>query len=165
MCRPSHPWLNPTALHLTALYPTAKSAYSIIRGGMSRAQTPLPTHVPLWHPSTMRGRCTTAGNTPHISCLFWQATSIHQLCRRDPACTSKASEYLCSLIELNRVPLRRALISVYDKTGLEEFARGLHEAGVALVSTGSTASTIAAAGVPSPRSPKSPVSPSASKAA
>ena len=53
-----------------------------------------------------------------------------------------------SLIELDRVPLRRALISVYDKTGLEEFARGLHEAGVALVSTGSTAATIAAAGVP-----------------
>ena len=53
-----------------------------------------------------------------------------------------------SLIELDRVPLRRALISVYDKTGLEDFARGLHEAGVALVSTGSTAATIAAAGVP-----------------
>ena len=44
--------------------------------------------------------------------------------------------------------LRRALISVYDKTNLAEFARGLHEAGVKLVSTGSTASTIAAAGVP-----------------
>lgn len=53
-----------------------------------------------------------------------------------------------SLIELDRVPLRRALISVYDKIGLEDFARGLHEAGVALVSTGSTAATIAAAGVP-----------------
>ena len=53
-----------------------------------------------------------------------------------------------SLIELDRVPLRRALISVYDKTGLEDFARGLHEAGVALVSTGSTAATIAAAGIP-----------------
>ena len=53
-----------------------------------------------------------------------------------------------SLIELDRVPLRRALISVYDKTGLEDFTRGLHEAGVALVSTGSTAATIAAAGVP-----------------
>lgn len=53
-----------------------------------------------------------------------------------------------SLIELDCVPLRRALISVYDKTGLEDFARGLHEAGVALVSTGSTAATIAAAGVP-----------------
>ncbi|WP_030903638.1 bifunctional phosphoribosylaminoimidazolecarboxamide formyltransferase/IMP cyclohydrolase [Streptomyces sp. NRRL F-5126] len=45
-------------------------------------------------------------------------------------------------------PIRRALVSVYDKTGLEELAKGLHEAGVALVSTGSTAARIAAAGVP-----------------
>ncbi|WP_431950437.1 bifunctional phosphoribosylaminoimidazolecarboxamide formyltransferase/IMP cyclohydrolase [Actinacidiphila sp. bgisy167] len=44
--------------------------------------------------------------------------------------------------------IRRALVSVYDKTGLEELARGLHEAGVQLVSTGSTAGRIAAAGVP-----------------
>jgi phosphoribosylaminoimidazolecarboxamide formyltransferase/IMP cyclohydrolase len=47
-----------------------------------------------------------------------------------------------------RVPVRRALVSVYDKAGLEELARGLHEAGVAIVSTGSTAARIAAAGVP-----------------
>ncbi len=45
-------------------------------------------------------------------------------------------------------PVRRALVSVYDKTGLEELARGLHEAGVVIVSTGSTAARIAAAGVP-----------------
>ena len=45
-------------------------------------------------------------------------------------------------------PVRRALISVYDKSGLEDLARGLHDAGVALVSTGSTASRIADAGVP-----------------
>lgn len=44
--------------------------------------------------------------------------------------------------------IRRALVSVYDKSGLEELARGLHEAGVELVSTGSTAARIAAAGVP-----------------
>jgi phosphoribosylaminoimidazolecarboxamide formyltransferase / IMP cyclohydrolase len=44
--------------------------------------------------------------------------------------------------------VRRALISVYDKAGLEVLAQGLHEAGVALVSTGSTASRIADAGVP-----------------
>ncbi|MGO1318950.1 MAG: bifunctional phosphoribosylaminoimidazolecarboxamide formyltransferase/IMP cyclohydrolase [Galactobacter sp.] len=49
---------------------------------------------------------------------------------------------------LDRVPLKRALISVYDKTGLEDLALGLHEAGVAIVSTGSTAGRIAAAGVP-----------------
>ncbi|GAA3374587.1 bifunctional phosphoribosylaminoimidazolecarboxamide formyltransferase/IMP cyclohydrolase [Streptomyces sannanensis] len=50
--------------------------------------------------------------------------------------------------EGNKRPIRRALVSVYDKTGLEELARGLHEAGVQLVSTGSTAGRIAAAGVP-----------------
>src|ERR1044071_7612830 len=47
-----------------------------------------------------------------------------------------------------RRPIRRALVSVYDKTGLPELARGLHAAGVALVSTGSTAKAIADAGVP-----------------
>ncbi|MEU5633819.1 bifunctional phosphoribosylaminoimidazolecarboxamide formyltransferase/IMP cyclohydrolase [Streptomyces rishiriensis] len=50
--------------------------------------------------------------------------------------------------ESSKRGIRRALVSVYDKTGLEELARGLHEAGVELVSTGSTASRIAAAGVP-----------------
>ncbi|HET8969933.1 MAG TPA: bifunctional phosphoribosylaminoimidazolecarboxamide formyltransferase/IMP cyclohydrolase [Candidatus Nanopelagicales bacterium] len=44
--------------------------------------------------------------------------------------------------------IRRALVSVYDKTGLEDLAVGLHEAGVEIVSTGSTAARIAAAGVP-----------------
>jgi phosphoribosylaminoimidazolecarboxamide formyltransferase/IMP cyclohydrolase len=48
----------------------------------------------------------------------------------------------------NKRTIRRALVSVYDKTGLEELARGLHDAGVTLVSTGSTAAKIAAAGVP-----------------
>jgi phosphoribosylaminoimidazolecarboxamide formyltransferase/IMP cyclohydrolase len=45
-------------------------------------------------------------------------------------------------------PVRRALVSVYDKTGLAELARGLHAAGVSIVSTGSTAARIAEAGVP-----------------
>jgi len=47
-----------------------------------------------------------------------------------------------------RIPIRRALISVYDKTGLEPLAAELHAAGVILVSTGSTAARIAAAGIP-----------------
>ena len=51
-------------------------------------------------------------------------------------------------IPIRRVPIRRALISVYDKTGLEDLASGLHAAGVEIVSTGSTAARIAAAGVP-----------------
>ncbi|WP_115727818.1 bifunctional phosphoribosylaminoimidazolecarboxamide formyltransferase/inosine monophosphate cyclohydrolase [Actinomyces culturomici] len=44
-------------------------------------------------------------------------------------------------------PLTRALISVYDKTGLEDLARALGAAGVEIVSTGSTAARIAEAGV------------------
>jgi phosphoribosylaminoimidazolecarboxamide formyltransferase/IMP cyclohydrolase len=47
----------------------------------------------------------------------------------------------------NQVPLRRALISVYDKTGLTELAHALSDAGVEIVSTGSTAAAIHAAGV------------------
>lgn len=47
-----------------------------------------------------------------------------------------------------RRPIRRALVSVYDKSGLSELAAALHAAGVEIVSTGSTAKTIAAAGVP-----------------
>ena len=49
---------------------------------------------------------------------------------------------------MTRVPIKRALISVYDKTGLSDLARSLHAAGVEIVSTGSTADTISAAGVP-----------------
>ncbi|TXL57271.1 bifunctional phosphoribosylaminoimidazolecarboxamide formyltransferase/IMP cyclohydrolase [Aeromicrobium terrae] len=45
-------------------------------------------------------------------------------------------------------PVKRALVSVYDKTGLEDLARDLHAAGVSIVSTGSTAKTIESAGVP-----------------
>jgi phosphoribosylaminoimidazolecarboxamide formyltransferase/IMP cyclohydrolase len=51
-------------------------------------------------------------------------------------------------VSTDRRPIRRALISVYDKTGLEELAGALHAAGVQLVSTGSTAARIAASGVP-----------------
>ena len=50
--------------------------------------------------------------------------------------------------EDGRRRIRRALISVYDKTGLVPLAQGLHAAGVDIVSTGSTAKTIAGAGVP-----------------
>jgi len=53
-----------------------------------------------------------------------------------------------SLSEAGRRPVRRALVSVYDKTGLEDLAARLHAAGVEIVSTGSTAARVAAAGVP-----------------
>ena len=45
-------------------------------------------------------------------------------------------------------PVRRALVSVYDKTGLPELVQGLHDAGVALVSTGGSAALIESLGLP-----------------
>jgi phosphoribosylaminoimidazolecarboxamide formyltransferase/IMP cyclohydrolase len=48
----------------------------------------------------------------------------------------------------HRIPIRRALVSVYDKSGLEDLVRGLHGAGVALVSTGGSAALIERLGVP-----------------
>ena len=46
----------------------------------------------------------------------------------------------------NRIQIKRALISVSDKTGLLELAKALSESGVQIISTGSTAKTIADAG-------------------
>lgn len=46
------------------------------------------------------------------------------------------------------VPVRRALLSVSDKRGIVEFARGLHELGIELISTGGTAKALEDAGLP-----------------
>jgi len=46
------------------------------------------------------------------------------------------------------VPVRRALISVYDKAGLVDFARGLADLGVTLLASGGTATALADAGIP-----------------
>jgi phosphoribosylaminoimidazolecarboxamide formyltransferase/IMP cyclohydrolase len=48
----------------------------------------------------------------------------------------------------DRIEIKRALVSVYDKTGLEDLVRGLHDAGVALVSTGGSAALIEGLGLP-----------------
>ncbi len=44
--------------------------------------------------------------------------------------------------------MKRALLSVTDKTGVVEFARGLHDRGFELISTGGTAGALRAAGLP-----------------
>ncbi len=49
---------------------------------------------------------------------------------------------------MTAIPIRRALLSAWDKTGLPELAGALHEAGAELVSTGNTATAIEAAGLP-----------------
>ena len=44
--------------------------------------------------------------------------------------------------------IKTALISVSDKTGLESFAKGLHELGIRIISTGGTMKTLRNAGLP-----------------
>ena len=51
------------------------------------------------------------------------------------------------LTEPGAVRVRRALLSVSDKRGVVDFARGLAELGVEIVSTGGTARELAAAGL------------------
>src|SRR5919198_6697758 len=46
------------------------------------------------------------------------------------------------------VRIRRALLSVSDKRGIVDFARGLAELGIEIVSTGGTARELADAGLP-----------------
>ncbi len=48
----------------------------------------------------------------------------------------------------DRIAIKRALVSVYDKTGLDALVRALHDAGVELVSTGGSAKLIADLGLP-----------------
>ncbi|MFD4328378.1 bifunctional phosphoribosylaminoimidazolecarboxamide formyltransferase/IMP cyclohydrolase [Nocardioides sp. NPDC058538] len=53
-----------------------------------------------------------------------------------------------SIAVQDQITIKRALVSVYDKTGLEDLVRGLHDAGVELVSTGGSAALIEKLGLP-----------------
>ena len=46
------------------------------------------------------------------------------------------------------IPIKRALISVSDKTGLADFAKSLSAMGVTIISTGGTAKALTEVGVP-----------------
>jgi phosphoribosylaminoimidazolecarboxamide formyltransferase / IMP cyclohydrolase len=50
-------------------------------------------------------------------------------------------------MDATTIPIRRALLSVYDKRGIVEFARTLAGQGIEILSTGATARTLAEAGI------------------
>ena len=62
--------------------------------------------------------------------------------------TPNASNVSQSMPTALTQPISRALISVSDKTGVLDFARGLHQLGIALISTGGTAKLLIEAGLP-----------------
>ncbi|MEJ4112621.1 bifunctional phosphoribosylaminoimidazolecarboxamide formyltransferase/IMP cyclohydrolase [Corynebacterium kroppenstedtii] len=62
--------------------------------------------------------------------------------------TDMSSAHPAPASPTSRIPITRALISVYDKTGVTDLAASLHANGVEIVSTGSTAAHITDAGIP-----------------
>ena len=61
--------------------------------------------------------------------------------------------------------IARALISVFDKTGVAAFARALEARGVDIISTGGTAELLRKEKFPCARFPTSPIIPRCSKVA
>jgi phosphoribosylaminoimidazolecarboxamide formyltransferase / IMP cyclohydrolase len=59
----------------------------------------------------------------------------------------KAATALQPSIDLGELKVERALVSVFDKRGVVDFARALSELGVEIISTGGTASELAEAGI------------------
>ena len=62
--------------------------------------------------------------------------------------TLSASRILLAHVVPNLVPVKRALISVSDKTGIVDFAQRLHSLGVELLSTGGTYQLLKQAAIP-----------------
>ena len=60
----------------------------------------------------------------------------------------KAADPACYAAPTPMLPVRRALVSVFDKTGLEDLGSGLAKLGVEIISTGGTARQLAEGGVP-----------------
>src|ERR1051325_1187280 len=59
--------------------------------------------------------------------------------------SSSRGNYACAMADL--VPIRRALVSVSDKTGLAALAKALSARGVEIISTGGTATALREAGL------------------
>ncbi|SVB14925.1 uncharacterized protein METZ01_LOCUS167779, partial [marine metagenome] len=52
------------------------------------------------------------------------------------------------ILHQNNIKISRALISVFDKTGIVDLAKSLHELGVEILSTGGTAKTLRGDNIP-----------------
>ncbi|MDX1740137.1 MAG: bifunctional phosphoribosylaminoimidazolecarboxamide formyltransferase/IMP cyclohydrolase, partial [Rhodothermales bacterium] len=73
----------------------------------------------------------------------------------DDSSSSRTKHNQSTMIEAKQLsepadlyPVRRALLSVYDKTGVADLAAGLHGRGIEIISTGGTARALKDAGVP-----------------
>src|SRR5436190_9014423 len=89
--------------------------------------------------ATTSARCTNASRRWSAGCSSTSSGGWR-------AAAGRSTAGRCSSV--SKRPIRRALVSVYDKAGLDELGRALAEAGVEVVSTGSTAARLRESGVP-----------------
>ncbi len=116
--------------------------------GVILDQTAVPV-APDDTPQTLHERIKVAERDLLVSTTHALATTAWQVVDRKVQWMSEPTQTTPEpTSESDRRPIRRALVSVYDKTRLAEIAEALAGAGVEIVSTGSTARTIAAAGLP-----------------
>lgn len=82
---------------------------------------------------------------------FNQGFAVSGIWQSSPHCGGFAKYPIPTVKEMvameNARPIRRALISVSDKTGIVEFAKALAEKGVDILSTGGTARLLAEQGL------------------
>ena len=97
-------------------------------------------------PGDTEAACTTASSSSSASCSSQTVLDIATTARPGDTRVSSAPRPRPGYRDRDLIPIRRALISVYDKTGLLELAAALARQGVEIVSTGSTAQLIADAG-------------------
>src|SRR3954451_1229259 len=118
--------------------PAARSSWSTAVSTPARSSTSAPSRSVRM---TTRRHCTNASRPPSATC------SSTSLAGWRVKVGAWRGDTLSSESDGKR-PIRRALVSVYDKTGLDDLGRALAEAGVEVVSTGSTAARLRDAGVP-----------------
>ena len=78
--------------------------------------------------------------------LFWRQMTVlilFMISSHNTSPDSSAESAPCA----DCVPVRRVLVSVFDKTGIDRLAAGLKAAGVRVASTGGTATALAAHGL------------------
>ncbi len=82
-------------------------------------------------------------------CHAGDGGGFHILTAPDSIATTTPTQKMTGIMPPIGAPpnVKRALLSVFDKTGLVEFAMGLADCGVELVASGGTAVTLRAAGV------------------
>src|SRR6266508_3696770 len=98
-------------------------------------------------PTTTSSACTSASSGRSTACCRWPPGWSRRAGCASTAAAPASNRWSEDPDVSDRQPIRRALISVFDKEGLDRLASALRDAGVEVVSTGSTAAVLEGCGL------------------